>query len=121
MESMLTESHVGAHLKFLLLPGRGPDLTTRFGEERSTFSNFFFFQMATLKIAEAAARLGVTAGHRAGRAQWRWGREGLPRAQKPHSPSGEVLSAQPHNPSDALQGSLLSLLQGSSLSSHSTH
>lgn len=89
---------MGAQFKFLLLPGRGPVLTTRFAEERSTFSIFFSSQMATLKIAKAAGRLGVTAGHRAGRAPRRWGREGLPRAHKPRWPrrsqlSGEVLSA----------------------------
>ena len=122
----LTESHVGAQFKFLLLPGRGPVLTTRFAEERSTFTIIFSSQMATLKIAKAAGRLGVTAGHRAGRAPRRWGREELPRAHKPRWPrrsqlSGEVLSANRTTPSGAFQGSLLSLLQGSYLSSHSTH
>lgn len=70
--------------------------------------------MATLKIAEAAARLGVTAGQRAGREQ-RWGRERLPRlqtqqSQKRFQSSGEVFSSQSHNPNDGFQEFLLSLL-----------
>lgn len=62
----------------------GPEPNNRFEVKRNTF--FFFFptsQMAMLKTAETAASLGVTTGHRAGRAR-RWGRERLP-AQKPQS------------------------------------
>lgn len=34
---------MGAKFKFLFQQGRGPDLTTRFKEKRSTFSIFFLF------------------------------------------------------------------------------
>lgn len=61
----------------------GPEPNNRFEVKRNTFFFFPTSQMAMLKTAEAAASLGVTTGHRAGRAR-RWGRERL-RAQKPQS------------------------------------
>ena len=61
----------------------GPEPNNRFEVKRNTFFFFPTSQMAMLKTAEAAASLGVTTGHRTGRAR-RWGRERL-RAQKPQS------------------------------------
>ena len=79
------KSHIGTKLIFPVLSGRGPNLTTGL-KWKGTHSFFFFLStshMAMLRTAEAAACLGVTTGHRAGRAR-RWERERL-RAQKPQS------------------------------------
>lgn len=54
--------------------------------------------MATLEIAEAAGGLGVTVGHRAGRARRRWGEGRASVRSETTLPSGKVVRAQPHNP-----------------------